>query len=405
VVEDDLDCLVPSSVGRAPTGTGALDGRTFDAKDLFAVAGHTSSFGLARWRDTHDVSRVTATAVERWLAAGAELAGLGKLDSLAYSLVGNAGEGRPPRNPRYPDRFTGGSTSGPAAAVAGGLADVGLGSDTAGSIRVPAAACGIWSIRPTHGVVPVDGVLPLAPSFDTVGLFAREPTLLRDGFAALAGGAASAGPAPRQVLLAADMFEWIDHDAADAVAAAASAIATALRCPLATIDLGGLTSVSTATRFARLQGREVWAEHGAWVAPHLDAFIDEVRVRLERCQRLVGGPDPEAAADHDHRRALRAAFEQLVGPRTCVVLPVLPGLPPRRDASDDELVEFRTGCFRLTAPASLTGAPQVVVPVHHRRSGNTYGVGLLGAVGSDRALLDAAVRLDGLDASGAPLRV
>jgi amidase len=405
VVDDDLDCLVPSSVGRAPTGSGALDGLTFVAKDLFALAGHTSSFGLARWRDTHDPSDVTAAAIERLLAAGAELVGFGKLDSLAYSLVGNAGEGSPPRNPRYPDRFTGGSTSGPAAAVAGGLADLGLGSDTAGSMRVPAAACGIWSIRPTHGAVTVDGVLPLAPSFDTVGLFAREPALLRDGVTALTADQLPPAPGPSEVLLAADVLEWIDDDAADAVAAAASAIASSLGCSLAEVDLDELTNATTAASFARLQGREVWAEHGAWVAAHLDAFIDEVRVRLERCRQLVARPDDDAASDHAHRRALRTTFGQLAGPQTCVVLPVLPGLPPRRDATDGELVEFRTRCFRLTAPASLTGAPQVVVPVDHRRSGNTYGVGLLGAPRADRMLLDAAVRLDGHEAPGAPLTV
>jgi amidase len=392
---------VPTSFGRVPTGTGALDGRTFVVKDLFAVAGHVSSYGTARWRDTHEASATTAPAVERLLAAGAELVGMAKLDSLAYSLVGNAGEGAPPRNPRWPDRFTGGSSSGPASAVAGGLADLGLGSDTAGSMRVPAAACGLCSIRPTHATIASGGMLPLAPSFDTAGLFAREPRLLADAHAVLVDARAvlvdarDASTVPRsEVLLAVDPFEWIDADAADAVARTAEALASELGCPLRHADLRGFTSEETAARFARLQGREVWAHHGPWIERNLDCFLDEVRIRLERCREFADAPRPEQEADRDAWARYRGALAQVVGPATCVVLPVLHDLPPRRTASDAALVTFRSACFRLTAPSSLTGSPEVVVPVHHDRSGNSYGVGLLGAPGTDRALLDAAARLD-----------
>jgi amidase len=390
---DPLDCLVPDSIGLSATGTGTLDGRTFVVKDLFAIAGRTSSYGSARWRDTHDASTSTAPAIERLLAAGAELVGVAKLDSLAYSLVGNAGEGPAPRNPRDPDRFTGGSSSGPAAAVAGGLADIGLGSDTAGSIRVPAAACGVWSIRPTHGVLDVDGMLPLAPSLDTVGVLARDARVLRDAFAVLSGPEIEPAAMPTEVLLAADTLAWLDADAANAVARAASAIASNLGARLGHVDLRGFTSVETADRFARVQGREVWAEHGAWIEPNLDAFLPEVRARLERCRDWADATEREQQADLDRVAMLRRAFAQLVGTGTVVVLPVLHDLPPRRTASDDDLVAFRSACFRLTAPASLVGAPEVVVPVRHQRSGHTYGVGLVGTPGSDPMLLDAAARL------------
>ena len=390
MTDDGLDCLVPTSVGIAPSGPGLLDGRTFVAKDLFAVAGHRSSFGTARWRETHDPSPSHASAVATLLAAGAELVGMAKLDALAYSLIGNAGEGVPPHNPLQPERFTGGSSSGPAAAVAGGLADFGLGSDTAGSIRVPAAACGVWSVRPTHGRVDVDGMLPLAPSFDTVALLARDPVVLRDAHAALSGDDGEPGSLPTEVLLAADTFEWIDAEAANAVARAADAIASKLGRPFEPTDLRGFTSVDTAELFARVQGREVWAEHGEWAAPNLDAFLPEVRGRLERCRVWAADPDDVVAADAVRWARLQRAFAQLVGPGTCVVLPVLHDLPPRRDATDDDLLAFRAACFRLTAPASLVGAPQVVLPVHHQRSGRTFGVGLVGAPGTDRSLLEAA---------------
>ncbi len=394
---------MPTSVGRAPTGSGALDGLTIAVKDLFALAGHVSSFGSARWRETHVASDSTAPAVERLLAAGAELVGLTKLDSLAYSLIGNAGEGRPPRNERYPDRFTGGSSSGSAAAVAAGLVDVGIGTDTAGSIRIPAAACGLWSIRPTHGTICTDGMLPLAPSFDTVGVLARDPQLLRDAHTVLVDQddpPASIGPLT-EVLLAADTLEWIDADAANALAKTAELVASRLGCRRELVDLRAFTSGEAAARFARIQGRELWAGHGEWIEHNLDCFLDEVRARIERARGAREAPVAEQAADLDAWRRYRAALAPLVGPGTCVVLPVLHDLPPHRTATDDELVAFRSACFRMTAPSSLTGGPEVVMPVHHARSGNTYGVGLVGAPGADRALLDAAVAV----AAGGALEV
>src|SRR5216684_4851903 len=169
-----VHCWVPDTVGLPATGPGPLDGMTVAVKDMIGVAGHVSSFGHPRWRATHSASEETAPAVSRLLAAGASVAGLAKLDQLAYSLIGNAGEGTAPLNSQYPDRFTGGSSSGPAAAVAAGLADVGLGTDTAGSIRVPAASCGLFGFRPSHGLVSAHGVLPLAPSFDVVGVLAER---------------------------------------------------------------------------------------------------------------------------------------------------------------------------------------------------------------------------------------
>ena len=173
-----VHCWVPGSVSLPATGHGPLDHVTVAVKDMFSVAGHVSSFGHPRWRETHPPSAETAPALSGLLAAGASVTGLAKLDQLAYSLIGNAGEGVAPLNSRYPGRFTGGSSSGPAAAVAAGLTEAGLGTDTAGSIRVPAAACGLFGFRPTHGLVSTRGVLPLAPSFDVVGVLARRAALL-----------------------------------------------------------------------------------------------------------------------------------------------------------------------------------------------------------------------------------
>src|SRR5215467_53034 len=162
----DINCWVPNSFPIASTGEGVLSGKTVAVKDLVDYAGHKVSFGLARWRDTHEASRETAPILTQLLEAGGSISGFTKLDQLAYSLIGNVCEGTPPLNSLYPDRFTGGSSSGPAAAVAAGLADIGLGTDTAGSIRVPAASCGLFGLRPTHGAISVS-------RRPTVGAFIR----------------------------------------------------------------------------------------------------------------------------------------------------------------------------------------------------------------------------------------
>jgi Asp-tRNA(Asn)/Glu-tRNA(Gln) amidotransferase A subunit family amidase len=128
------------------------------------------------------------------------------------------------------------------------------------------------------------------------------------------------------------------------------------------------------------------------VEANLDCFIDEVRVRLDHCRRVSAASPEEQAADHDARRAYGEAFRHVVGPGDCVVVPVLHDRPPRREASDAELVEFRAACVRLTAPSSLTGSPQVTLPARHDRSGNSYGVGLIGVPGADQMLLEAAIR-------------
>ena len=158
---------------------GPLSGRRFVAKDLFDLSGHTTGAGNPDWLRTHEPAASTATAVTRLLGAGADLIGKSQTDELAFSIFGSNVHYGTPINPQYPDRVPGGSSSGSASLVAAKLVDFALGTDTGGSIRTPSSFCGIYGYRPTHGVIPVDGVIPLAPGFDTVGLLARRADLLR----------------------------------------------------------------------------------------------------------------------------------------------------------------------------------------------------------------------------------
>uniref|UniRef100_A0ACD5WM85 Uncharacterized protein n=1 Tax=Avena sativa TaxID=4498 RepID=A0ACD5WM85_AVESA len=151
-----------------------LHGLTFAIKDIFDIAGRVTGFGSPDWRRTHAPAAATAPAVLAALAAGATGVGTTVMDEMAYSINGENAHYGTPANPCAPGRVPGGSSSGSAVAVAACQADFALGTDTGGSVRVPAAYCGVFGLRPSHGLVSAQGVVPMAQMFDTVGWFARD---------------------------------------------------------------------------------------------------------------------------------------------------------------------------------------------------------------------------------------
>src|SRR6266480_663273 len=188
---------------------GPLCGTTFGVKDLYHIAGHRTGFGNPVWFETHPVADRTAVAVQRLLDASARMVGKTHTDELAYSLNGENRHYGTPVNANAPGRVPGGSSSGSAAAVAGGLVDFALGSDTGGSVRVPASFCGLYGVRPTHGRIPLDGILLQAPSYDTIGWFARDAELFaRVGAVLLQSNVPAARPC--RLVLAEDAFEVAD---------------------------------------------------------------------------------------------------------------------------------------------------------------------------------------------------
>src|SRR5580765_6440612 len=176
MAEDRYNALV-SSLDIEGAQVGPLAGTTFVAKDVLDVIGTRTGAGNPALRAAAAPATRSAEAVRRLLAAGSRLVGKARTDELAFSMAGRNELDGTPMNPAAPGRLTAGSSSGPAAAVAGHLADIGLGTDTGGSIRVPAAHCGLVGLRPTHGRVSSEGVFPLAPSFDTVGWLTRSADL------------------------------------------------------------------------------------------------------------------------------------------------------------------------------------------------------------------------------------
>ncbi|SDF41097.1 Asp-tRNAAsn/Glu-tRNAGln amidotransferase A subunit [Blastococcus fimeti] len=361
------DPLVP------PSGTGPLTGETVAVKDLYAVAGHAVGAGNPAWLADARPEPAHAAVVGRLLDAGAAVRGIARTDEFAYSLGGtNAHYGTPP-NAAAPYRIPGGSSNGSAGAVALGHATIGLGTDTGGSIRVPAAYQGLFGIRTTHGAVDRTGLLPLAADADAVGWLTRSAELLAVvGDVLLPPG--PAGGESRLVFLPA-LVDAADPDVRTAVHGwLADAGAAELDEPLE--DLDGWRSA-----FQTWQGFQAWQAHGPWLAGRLDVLGADVRSRFETA----------AAIDDDTAGRARAVLDRarervldLVDDRV-LVLPSAPSVPP--PTATGTTAELRNATMRLTCLASLAGLPAVGLPVR-TDAGLPAGVCLMAAPGRDRELLD-----------------
>jgi len=384
-MDDPLNAFVAHDSVQLPgSSDGPLAGLSFAVKDIYDLAGHVTGCGNPDWLASHPAAPDTAPAVTALLAAGADLAGKTQTNELAYSLTGENVHYGTPVNVNAAGRVPGGSSSGSAAAVAGGLVDVALGSDTGGSVRIPASFCGLYGIRPSHGRIPLQGIMPLAPSFDTVGWFARSGELLaRLGEILLPDHAAA--PLPAKLLVAGDAFTY-----------AGDAVTAALRGPLAQLEalLGAGRPVDAvdgrfddwAAHFRTLQAHEVWQSHGAWVQAQSPRFGPGVAERFAAAARITAA---EAAASSEARTALRQRLYALLQDGAVLCLPTAPGIAPRCAAPEVEMDAVRQRILGLTCLAGLTGLPQVSLPLG-RLDGCPLGLSLIGAAGSDEVLLAAA---------------
>lgn len=380
---DPFGALLREGFAPLPGATdGPLAGTSFVVKDLFAVEGRVIGAGQPTWSATHDPEPAHAPAVARLLDAGATLVGRAQTSEMAYSLSGRDNPYGMPVNPAAPDHDTGGSSSGSAAAVAGGLADLGLGTDTLGSIRVPASSCGIFGWRPTHGLVPADGVHPLAPSLDAVGLLARDPDRLRHGAEALAGVPLPDGGRPRRVRLAQDGFALLDGPAREALLAVADLFGPEDDVALAPDGLG-LEALTLVVR--DVQGPEFAAAHRSWIEVAGPIFGAGVGERIAHALHVT--PEAHGRAS-EVRDRLRAHLAEVLSPGDLVLLPAA-GPPPRRDATTEAVAAARRVAASLSVVGSLAGLPTVTIPALVV-DGAPVGLSVLALPGGDGMLLSLA---------------
>lgn len=374
---DHSDALVPSSA------TGSLAGFTLGVKDIFDVEGHRSGWGNPARLDAALPAEETMPAIRMLLDAGATFAGKTQTDELAFSLMGQNAHYPHPVNPAAATRVTGGSSSGSAAAVAGGLVDIAVGSDTGGSIRAPASFCGLIGLRTTHGRIPLRGAMQLAPSLDTFGWFARSI----DIYEAVARlyFPDDRTFTPRPLRLAALEGLLLGGSETAEYSRMAQHVASILGNPAAAPELShDIHTLYWA--FRRIQGFETWASHGDWLSQEDRHLGPGVRERFEFGSMVT-------LAERDQAMALRADFRQVLadslGSDGVLVMPTVPGAAPLRDASFDSLQAYREQALRLLCLSGLSGFPQITIPlgtVH----GAPFGISLLGPAGSDMTLISAA---------------
>ncbi|WP_327148107.1 amidase family protein [Nocardia sp. NBC_01329] len=366
------------------TAAGPLSGRTVAVKDLFAVAGFAVGAGVPAYEREQVPAPRHAHAVARLLSAGARIGGIARTDEFAYSLTGGNGAFGMPVNPAAPARIPGGSTSGPAVAVARGEADIGLGTDTAGSIRVPAAYQGLWGIRTTHGRVDTSGLLPLAQSFDTVGWIARDGATLAD-IAECVLDADTAAPAGYAIDRA--VCAYADPE----IAAAVGAIADSLGA----VPVELCPTESWLAAFRVVQAFEAWANHGEWVATHPGVLDPDVAERFAFAASVTVA---QAGAAREVLAGAAESLRSVVGDRV-LLLPTVATPPPPRSGGRQVWEQARARTLRLTCPASIAGLPAVTVPLRSR-DGMPVGLCLLGAPGSDRSLIRLALSSVAVPAAG-----
>ena len=368
---------------------GPLLGLTFAVKDIYDVAGHRTGFGSPDWLRTHGPATRTAPVVQRLLDAGAHLVGKTNTDELTWSLTGENAHYGAPVNVNAPERITGGSSSGSASAVAAGVVDFAVGSDTGGSVRLPASFCGILGMRPTYGRIPLDGVCPLAPSFDTCGWFACDAgvfervgrTLLRDDTPA---------PAPGRLLIAQDALDVVGEMVADALRSALDKVA-ALVGTLEPVTVGDEPIARWMDYFRFLQGAEAWACHGPWITLEKPALGPGVKERFAWAP-TVGLEDITRARARREEIARRMA--EMLGGRAVLALPSAPGIALLRNSPPKVLDDLRARALPILCIAGLARLPQVSLPLA-KLDGCPLGLSLIAARGNDTLLLELAGRLMG----------
>ena len=354
---------------------------TFALKDVFDVEGVTACAGNPDWLRTHRAATRTAPAVDKLLDAGASLRGLTITDELTLGLNGENFHYGTPTNPAAPDRVPGGSSCGSAAAVAGGLVDFALGTDTGGSVRVPASYCGIFGFRPTHGRVSNTGVVPLAPSFDTIGWFARDAKVLRMVGEILLEHLAEPKPI-RKVL-----FRDVDAAVAQELRAYLKNTLDDLSIECADLSNFPDDSIALADLYRTISGYEEWVVHGQWITQHKPTFGPQVAERFDNAAKVTLAQRDEA---EKNRRGLTETVCDLLKDGMILCAPTTPDVAPLKGHAD--IPEVRLPLLRLTALAGLAGLPAVSMPLW-KCNDLPMGVSFIAGPNRDEDLLALAAKI------------
>jgi aspartyl-tRNA(Asn)/glutamyl-tRNA(Gln) amidotransferase subunit A len=361
---------------------GPLHGIPVAVKDFVDTAGLRTTMGSRHFADhvpAHD-----AACVRRLREAGAIVVGKTVTHEFAYGPTGDQSAHGPARNPYRPTAMSGGSSAGSAVAVAAGIVPLAIGTDTGGSVRIPAACCGITGLRPTYGTVPVDGVFPLSPTLDSVGPIARTADDCRLLWRVLSGGSPTGPPGDVRI-------GWVPPESLHPTETAVAEAVRRLVPGAGEVAMPGGRALQTVYRV--IQSSEAYAIHADRVATAPGLFGDELVARLRAAEPVRGWEYVRALADR--RRDVDAVGELFAG-HDVLALPTLPVTAPpigaRQGRVRDTEIDIRAALLALTSPWSVLGLPALSVPAG-LVGGMPAGLQLVAAPGGEELLFATAERL------------
>ena len=366
---------------------GPLAGMRLAVKDIFPVAGYPNGWGSPTRLSEADIDTETAPAVQALLDAGAQVVGKAQCEELCFSLTGINRHYGAPVNPRAPERVTGGSSSGSVSLTAAGVVDMATGSDTGGSVRAPASYTGLLGLRTTHGRIPLDGAMPLAPSYDVFGWFTHDPADYDRVGAVLLGEDGDATPLTRTLRVAELDDRLLGEADRKAYADAMASVDGLLGARADTVLPFDLTDAYWT--FRRTQAAEAWETLGPWIESRRPDLGPGVKDRFEYGRDLDAD---EVAQAVRHRQELRRQIEDTLGLDGVLVFPTMPSCAPRKDDGEAALEDFRNKALALLCLSGISGLPQITVPLAQVH-GAPLGVSLMGPRGSDRRLISLAMAL------------
>ncbi len=382
-------CFMPYPNVPVASVDGPLADLTFAVKDIFDLAGYPTGCGNPHALARSGIKTSTAPVVQTLLDSGAHFVGKTLTDELAFSMNGKNAHFGTPRNGGAPDRICGGSSSGSASAVSNGLCDFALGTDTGGSVRAPASHCGLIGIRPTHDRISLEGCMPLAPSFDTCGWFARDINIFARVGEVLLGADSAALPRSPRLMLAADVMSQVTADTRAASTAVLGQLERAFRTELEPVDAALLPVDELYWAFRHIQGLEAWRSQGEFLRRYDVQLGPGVKERFAWSSQLS---EAQVAPYEEVRAEFTRRFDALLGSDGVLVMPTLPNSAPLLVSGEQALESYRNQSIRMLCLAGLAGCPQISLPLMQVGSA-PLGLSLIGPRGSDQSLIALARHL------------